>query len=377
MSKLHSLLSCFCGCILFFFVGSLLDKTPSLAASQIVVRYGLLEESLPVSDIRKFAETKQVSSDLQFFFNFLDSQAKQKLQDSLQVKMSLNVAALNKVLDTPLAKQALSVVSKSIARRDNAGTQALRAAIILGAKSKDGLGVVSFLEAYPSDRLVIDVPKALEIVDLAAKYSGSDNAPGQDKLSSSSIWQVSVKYQTFASQNKQFSSCLFGDSITAELGNSLGEGNFNFALNGLSAISLSDQLKLLAQNKVKCQTAVIAVGGNDAWYGISDEVFASKLRESIAMVRQMGTKDIYLIPGFYSTVAASSNPNLSAPNSRVEQINTIINRVASEENIKVEAEGLQPLYDKNALKEEYTTDGDHLNSEGLKIYRQALLKILN
>ena len=376
MNNLHRLLPCFCGCVLFFGAGSLLDKTPSFAASQIVVRYGLLEESLPVSDIRKYAETKQISSNLQFFFNFLDSQAQQKLQNLLQIKMPLDVAALNKVLDTPLAKQALLVVSKSIARRDEAGTQALRAAIILGTKSKDGLGVVSFLEAYPSDRLVIDVPKALEIVKLAAKYSGSSNTPSQDKLSSSPIWQVAVKYQTLASQNKQFSGCLFGDSVSAELG-SLGEGNFNFALNGLSAISLSDQLKLLAPNKVKCQTAIIAVGSNDAWYGISDEVFASKLRESITTIRQMETNEIYLIPGFYSTVAASSNPKLSASNLRVEQINTVINRVATEENIKVEAEGLQPLYNKNALKEEYTTEGDHLNSEGLKIYRQALLKILN
>ncbi len=349
MNNLHRLLPCFWGCVLFFGAGSLLDKTPSFAASRIVVRYGLLEESLPVSDIRKYAETKQISSNLQFFFNFLDSQAQQKLQNLLQIKMPLDVAALNKVLDTPLAKQALLVVSKSIVRRDEAGTQALRAAIILGTKSKDGLGVVSFLEAYPSDRLVIDVPKALEIAKLAAKYSGSSNAPSQDKLSSSPIWQVSVKYQTFASQNKQFSGCLFGDSVSAKLG-SLGEGNFNFALNGLSAISLSDQLKLLAPNKVKCQTAIIAVGSNDAWYGISDEVFASKLRESIATVRQMGTKEIYLIPGFYSTVAASSNPNLSAPNSRVEQINTIINRVASEENITVEAEDLQPLYDKKCTQ---------------------------
>jgi lysophospholipase L1-like esterase len=89
----------------------------------------------------------------------------------------------------------------------------------------------------------------------------------------------------------------------------------------------------------------------------------------------MGNKEIFLIPAFYSTVAASSDPTVAAPLSRVEQINALINQVAETEKVPVAA-GLAPLYENNALKESFTSDGEHLNAEGLKIYRQALLQIL-
>lgn len=366
------------GSLLFFSIESLLNKTPSFAASQITVRYGILEQSLPVSDLRKYAETGKVSSDLQSFLNYIDSDAQKNLQGALQVKMSLDIAAVDKVLDTPFAKQVLSAVSTSIARRDTAGVTALRAAIILGTKSKEGLSIVSFLEAYPSDRLVVDVPAALELASQAKKYSAnSSNPPDQDNLSSTPFWRIAISYQRFATKNKQFAGCLFGDSVSAELGNTLGEGNFNFALNGLSAVSLAEQLKLLAPVQVKCQKAVIAVGGNDAWYKLSNDVFVKNLRESIALTRQLGAKQIFLIPGFYSTVAASKDPSISAPNSKVDEINALINQVALAENVLVETLGLQPLNEKGALKEAFaTTDGDHLNEEGIKIYRQALFKIL-
>ncbi len=90
----------------------------------------------------------------------------------------------------------------------------------------------------------------------------------------------------------------------------------------------------------------------------------------------MGNKEIFLIPAFYSTVAASSDPTVAASLSRVEQINALINQVAEIEKVPVVAAGLAPLYESNALKENFTSDGDHLNAEGLKIYRQALLQIL-
>lgn len=80
-----------------------------------------------------------------------------------------------------------------------------------------------------------------------------------------------------ATEGKQYEACLFGDSITAELGNTLGDRTYNFALNGLSTISLVEQLNLLLPANVKCKKTVIAIGGNDAWYGLSDELFINKV----------------------------------------------------------------------------------------------------
>jgi lysophospholipase L1-like esterase len=375
MKYFYRLLISLSGCLIFLLLHNDLGLLPSLAAEKITVRYGLFEQSIPVADIRNYDETQKVSGDLKSFLDYLSAKEKQKFQDALQVKMSLDIVALDKLINSAMGKQILSFASGAIARRDQASTQALRSAIILGARSPEGLGITSFLENYPSNQLVVDVSKISRLVGLA--NSASADAPPKDNVSSSPLGKIALQYQTLAAQDKQFSGCLFGDSISAGLGNTLGNGNFNFGLNGLSTISLLEQLKSLIPTKVKCEKAIIAIGGNDAWYGISDELFSKNLQEAIALIRTMGNKEIFLIPAFYSTVAASSDPAVAAPLSRVEQINTLINQVAETEKVPVAASGLAPLYENNVLKENFTSDGDHLNADGLKIYRQALLQILS
>ncbi|MEH2079457.1 MAG: alpha/beta hydrolase [Nostoc sp.] len=376
MKYFYRLLISLSGCLIFLLLHSGLGLLPSLAAEKVTVRYGLFEQSIPVADIRNYGETQKVSAALQSFLHYLSVKDKQKFQEALQVKMSLDIVALDKLINTGMGKQILSFASGTIARRDQASIQALRSAIIIGAKSPEGLGITSFLQAYPSNQLVVDVSKIQKLVGMANSSSSSADAPPKDDVSSSPLGKIALQYQTLAAQDKQFSGCLFGDSISAGLGNTLGSGTFNFGLNGLSTISLLEQLKSLIPTKVKCEKAIIAIGGNDALYKISDELFSKNLQEAIALVRTMGTKEIFLIPAFYSTVAASSDPTVAAPLARIEQINVLINQVAETEKVPVAAAGLAPLYENNVLKENYTSDGDHLNAEGLKIYRQALLQIL-
>jgi lysophospholipase L1-like esterase len=376
MKSFYRLLLGLCGYSIFPLLHGIFAASPSLAAEKVVVRYGLFEQAIAVADIRNYSETQKVSANLQTILGRLSAEEKQKFQDALQVKMLLDIVALDKLVNTPTGKQILSFVSQTIARRDEANIQALRSAIILGAKSPEGLGILTFLEAYPSEEIVIDVSKISRIVGLASSSSGSADAPPKDDVISSPLGKIALQYQTIAAQDKQFSGCLFGDSISAGIGNTLGNGTFNFGLNGLSTISLIEQLKTLIPTKVKCEKAIIAVGGNDALYGINDELFTKNLQEAIALVRTMGTKEVFLIPAFYSTVEASSDPTVAAPNSRVEQINVLINKVAETEKIPVATSGVAPLYENNVLKKDFTSDGDHLNAEGLKIYREALLKIL-
>ncbi len=187
---------------------------------------------------------------------------------------------------------------------------------------------------------------------------------------------AAVEYQIDIS-GKQYYGCIFGDSISAGVGNTFGDNTYNFAVGGLSSTSLVEQLKKLVPTNVKCQTAVIAIGTNDAAYGTSDVQFIQNMEESISLVQSMGAKRVVLIPAFYSTVAASYNPRLAGTTTRVEEINALIRRVAAIDNVPVEAGGIQPLFDDRALKEDLTKDGVHLNAKGVEIYKKALLKILN
>lgn len=376
MKSFYRVLLSLSGYSIFPVLHSIFGVSPSLAAENVVVRYGLFEQSIAVADIRNYSETQKISANLQTILSRLSPQEKQKFQDALQVKMSLDIVALDKLVNAQTGKQILYFVSQAIARRDQASIQALRSGIILGAKSPEGLGLLTFLEAYPSNEIVIDVSKISRLVGMANSSSGSADTPPKDNVTSSPLGKIALQYQTLAAQDKQFSGCLFGDSISAGLGNTLGSGTFNFGLNGLSSVSLLEQLKALIPTKVKCEKAIIAIGGNDALYGINDELFSKNLQEAIALVRTMGTKEVFLIPAFYSTTEASSDPTVAAPLSRVEQINALINQVGETEKVPVAAAGVASLYENNVLKKDFTNDGDDLNADGLKIYRQALLQIL-
>ena len=129
MKYFYRLLISLSGCLIFLLVHSGLGLLPSLAAEKVTVRYGLFEQSIPVADIRNYDEKQKPSSDLQSFLDYLSAKEKEKFQEALQVKMSLDIVALDKLINTGMGKQILSFASGAIARRDQASTQALRSAI--------------------------------------------------------------------------------------------------------------------------------------------------------------------------------------------------------------------------------------------------------
>ena len=101
------------------------------------------------------------------------------------------------------------------------------------------------------------------------------------------------------------------------------------------------------------------------------------MQEIVALVREkLGANHVILIPAFYSTVAASRDLQMAAPIDKVDKINTLIRQAAATNKVSISSESLQQLYSGKALREDLTTDGVHLNVDGRKIYREALLKIL-
>ncbi|MBW4524890.1 MAG: SGNH/GDSL hydrolase family protein [Phormidium tanganyikae FI6-MK23] len=203
------------------------------------------------------------------------------------------------------------------------------------------------------------------------------SSPKVDKLTSVDWWRSKVKSQITASAGKRYSGCVFGDSISSGLGNTLGQSNFNFAVGGMSSVSLLEQLKQLKAGNVQCQKAVIAIGTNDAMFSIGDTTFKNNLRQIVTLSRGLGASEITLIPAFYSTVEASHNPEVAGTLDRVDEISTLIRQVAAEQDVKLLNNELQPLFRDRSLKEELTFDGVHLNDSGKGIYRQVLLGIFN
>jgi lysophospholipase L1-like esterase len=198
-----------------------------------------------------------------------------------------------------------------------------------------------------------------------------------DTLASRPEWQDEVKNQVSVVQNQRYDVCLFGDSISSGLGNSLGSKTFNFAISGMSSVSQIEQLKLLIPAQVKCNRVILAIGTNDAAYRSTDEQFVRNMKIILAIAKtQMDTRKFVILPAFYSTVKASHDPSLAGTLHRVDRINSLIQDIAAQENALLVKEGLEALYDGQALKQNLTIDGVHLNSDGEKIYRNLLLRMI-
>jgi hypothetical protein len=355
----------------FLLLAAGLITQPASASEEVVLRYGLLEETLPVAELRSYAEQGRVSAGVRDILRFLSPTDQAELREFLKTSVPLERVAVDRVLNRKPGTEFLNQWAGATARGDYAGVQALRAAIVLGIQPDRGLSALSFLEAYPGKRLTIDIPAALQVM------TTSSPKPPRDILNTLPIWQTMVDYQVTVGRGKQHQTCLFGDSISAPLGKSLGEQTFNFAIGGMSTVSLLEQLQSLAVVGVRCQRAIIAIGTNDAWYTIGDEQFSQNLGQIIDRLRSQGTQQIVLIPAFYSTLAASKNPALAGTIERVEQINRLLSQVAERAKVPVETGAIQPLFEGKTLKQNLTTDGVHLNSEGLQLYRESLLKIIS
>ena len=208
-------------------------------------------------------------------------------------------------------------------------------------------------------------------------YTGSLQTPPKDQLSSTIWWKLVIQRQKRLTQNQQYKVCLFGDSITSPIGNSLGKHVFNFAITATSTRSLVEQLKVLVNSQVTCATAIVAIGTNDAWYEISGTTFVQLMTKATHLLRLMGAKQIVLLPVFYSSVAASENPFRAATLTRVEEINALLHQVADLENIYLADKEIEVLFEGKAIKANFTTDGVHLNSSGLKVYKQVLLELIS
>ncbi len=139
------------------------NSAPVKAAETLVLRFGLIEESLSVTELQNIAKTGKAPSGYDLYLKRLSAKQRQQIVGALQVKMPVSVVALSNLFNTQVGSTLLQDLSTVTTRQDNAGMQALRAALVLGASDARGLSVISFIKAYPSQRLQIDLPQVLKL----------------------------------------------------------------------------------------------------------------------------------------------------------------------------------------------------------------------
>jgi predicted dienelactone hydrolase len=161
----------FCTLFIAYFLST---HTSAKAAETVVLRYGVWEESISVTDLQSIAVTGQVPQKYKVYTNKFPSEKRQKFLEALQTKIGVNFVTLSRLLYTSVGSTILQDFSKLTFREDNTGMQALRTALVHGSKNSEGLSIISFIQNYPSERLVInleEVPKVFSNLNLSYKQT--------------------------------------------------------------------------------------------------------------------------------------------------------------------------------------------------------------
>ncbi|MEH2428391.1 MAG: alpha/beta hydrolase [Nostoc sp.] len=131
-------------------------NTSAIAADTVVVRLGLFTESISVTELQKAVKTGELPGSLQS----LSEEQRRFFLGALGMNLPMNVVTLDRLINTQIGTTILNDFATALARKDKAGVQALRAGLVLGSTAPQGLSILSFIAAYPSKRLEIDLPKA-------------------------------------------------------------------------------------------------------------------------------------------------------------------------------------------------------------------------
>jgi len=138
---------------------------PVAAAETLYFDYGYLSRSLPVSALESFAQTGDISPELESYFTLLKAtpETQEQFRQALTLRREFAVSDLGQLLYTDLGERFLYQFGSYIqtGARQN-GQRAMRAALLAAASDPEGLSLLAVLQQYPTD-LRIDVEATLKL----------------------------------------------------------------------------------------------------------------------------------------------------------------------------------------------------------------------
>ncbi|MBW4440038.1 MAG: alpha/beta hydrolase [Plectolyngbya sp. WJT66-NPBG17] len=137
-------------------VAVLIASSQAIAAERVIFKYKILRESLSVPELTTFAQTGEVSNNLQTYLR-LSRQNPETVRRTLTQPIKVDPILLDRVLNSPLGNGLLDQLGQAIQTpRGGAERQALRAALALSASGDGSISVLEILQNYPTQEVVLD-----------------------------------------------------------------------------------------------------------------------------------------------------------------------------------------------------------------------------
>ena len=156
-------------------ISSLSLTVPAQAAVDVALVSGAFRRSIPVSDIAHLARTGEARGLLDDLLTLSDqdpAQVAALLNKNLNLPLVLTSRLVNTRIGEALTRRMAQIIHP-IALRDPAiSVPAIRAAVIEGLQSPEGLTAVSFIENYPNAVMAINLPALFSVIEKAESIAG-------------------------------------------------------------------------------------------------------------------------------------------------------------------------------------------------------------
>ncbi|MBD2089418.1 alpha/beta hydrolase [Microcoleus sp. FACHB-1515] len=161
-SRFTALTSAALTSVLLTVAGLVFTSTAAQAADQVVLKYGVLERSIAVSDLEAFAETGELARPLQRYIRISGEQP-ERIRQTLTREFTISPRLLDRLLNNPIGEAALDQLSQAIyPPSGSADPAALRSALVLSASDDDRISILEVVRNYPTPQVYIDGERVVQ-----------------------------------------------------------------------------------------------------------------------------------------------------------------------------------------------------------------------
>ena len=134
----------------------LLHSSQAIAAEQVILKYRIFRESIPVKDLTALAQTGETSLKLRAYLA-LARQDPQQVRKTLTQEVKVSPILLDRVLNSRVGDVVLDQVSQAIhTPSKQADRQAMRSALVLSAQGDSKINLIEVIQNYPTQEVEVE-----------------------------------------------------------------------------------------------------------------------------------------------------------------------------------------------------------------------------
>ena len=148
---------------------------PLQAATDVALVSGAFRRSIPVKEFEHLAETGEaigLLGDLLELSKQDPQEVSQMLNQSLELPLVLTSRLINTRIGEAILRRVARIIHPIHTPQPEVSVPAIRAGVINGLQSEDGLTAVSFLKGYPNAVMAVNLPALFGVIEKAESIAG-------------------------------------------------------------------------------------------------------------------------------------------------------------------------------------------------------------